>query len=127
MTLRRGLFLLLAGALLGGATYLPLRLYASSEPITRHAVPRAKSGGGVVQLCDGKTTAEIPNLKPGQKMSSGQARAVSNELMAKWREQHPGADWQMAANEAYAQPTGESSGQQGQAGAPVAAATPTIQ
>ena len=36
-------------------------------------------------LCDGKTSIEVKNLKPGQMMSRAQAQAVSDELMAKWK------------------------------------------
>ena len=45
---------------------------------------------------DGETSIEVPWLKPGQRMTNEQARAVSNSLMSKWRERHPNAEWQMA-------------------------------
>src|SRR5215469_6783203 len=96
MMIRRGLRLVSAGVLLGGALYVPLHLYAAPDPWPRHALPPAPAGGTVVGLCDGKTTIAIPWLKPGQRMSERQARAVSEALMKKWREQHPNAEWQTA-------------------------------
>src|SRR6516164_11244068 len=96
MTIRRGLLVISTSALLGGAVYVPLRLYAAPDPWARHALPPAQAGGTVVGLCDGKTSIEVPWLKPGQRMNQQQARAVSNALMANWRRQHPKAEWQMA-------------------------------
>jgi thiosulfate dehydrogenase len=96
MTIRRGLLAISACALLGGAVYVPLRLYAAPDPWPRHALPSAQAGGTVVGLCDGKTSIEVPWLKPGERMNEPQARAVSGALMAKWRRQHPKAEWQMA-------------------------------
>ena len=96
MTIRRGLLVISTSALLGGAVYVPLRLYAAPDPWARHALPPAQAGGTVVGLYDGKTLIEVPWLKPGQRMNQQQARAVSNALMANWRRQHPKAEWQMA-------------------------------
>jgi hypothetical protein len=90
------LLVISACALLGGAVYVPLRLYAAPDPWPGHALPPAQAGGTVVGLCDGKTSIEVPWLKPGQRMNQRQARAVSEALMAKWRERHPNAEWQTA-------------------------------
>ena len=77
---------------------LPMALNAQqSQPA--HPVPAAKDGGTVVMLCDGKTSVEIRNLKPGQQATEEQGRAVANELMAKWRKEHPDEYWQMAQAE----------------------------
>jgi len=95
MKIKRGLLAISVGTLLGGAIYLPLRLQAASEPPS-HFVPPPGAGGVVVGLCDGETSIEVPWLKPGQRMTNEQARAVSNSLMSKWRERHPNAEWQMA-------------------------------
>src|ERR1700756_1881722 len=82
MMMKRGLLAISVGTLLGGAIYLPLRLYAASEPASGHVLPPAESGGVVVGLCDGETSIEVPWLKPGQRLNEQQARAVSNALMA---------------------------------------------
>jgi thiosulfate dehydrogenase len=117
MMMKRGLLAISVGTLLGGAIYLPLRLYAASEPASGHVLPPAESGGVVVGLCDGETSIEVPWLKPGQRLNEQQARAVSNALMAKWRERHPNAEWQMAQAQ-----TRQPGAQQGHAGAPAQAA-----
>jgi hypothetical protein len=65
MTIRRGLLAISACALLGGAVYVPLHLYAAPDPWPRHTLPSAQDGGTVVGLCDGKTSIEVPWLKPG--------------------------------------------------------------
>jgi hypothetical protein len=107
MTIRRGLLAISACALLGGAVYVPLRLYAAPDPWPTHALPPAQAGGTVVGLCDGKTAIEVPGLRPGQPMNNRQARAVSAALMARWREEHPNAEWRMAmvqSNPPAAQP-----------------------
>jgi thiosulfate dehydrogenase len=77
----------------GGVSVLCLRLYAQSGT---HQLPAARNGGTVVMLCDGKTSIEVKGLKPGQMMSRGQAQIVSNALMAKWKEAHPGERWEVA-------------------------------
>ena len=96
MTIRRGLLVLSACALLGGAGSVPLRLYAAPDPWPSHALPPAATGGTVVGLCDGKTSIEVSWLQPGRRMSQPQARAVADALMAKWRERHPNAEWRTA-------------------------------
>ena len=117
MNMKRGLLAISAATLLGGAIYLPFRLYAASDPSPSHVLPPAESGGVVIGLCDGETSIEVPWLKPGQRMNEQQARAVSNALMDKWRERHPEAEWQMAQAQ-----TNQRGAQQSQAGAPAQAA-----
>jgi thiosulfate dehydrogenase len=73
-----------------------------------HPVPRAKNGGVVVMLCDGKTSIEVKDLKAGHQMSREQALAVTRELMAKWQREHPAEKWELA----------QESGPSGQIGAP---------
>jgi thiosulfate dehydrogenase/tetrathionate reductase SoxA/TsdA-like protein len=70
------------------------RSYA--QQATAHDVPAPQSGGTVVMLCDGKTSIEVKNLKPGQMMSRAQAQAVSDGLMAKWKREHAGERWEVA-------------------------------
>ena len=96
MTMRRGFLLISIGTLLGAAIYLPLRLQAASGQLPSHSLPPAEAGGVVVGLCDGETSIEVRWLKPGQRMTREQARAVSNALMAKWRQRHSNAEWQTA-------------------------------
>ncbi|HTR60074.1 MAG TPA: hypothetical protein VMH37_00155, partial [Candidatus Binataceae bacterium] len=74
---------------------LPMALNAQ-QSLPAHPVPAAKDGGTVVMLCDGKTSVEIRNLKPGQQATEEQGRAVANALMAKWQQEHPGEHWDMA-------------------------------
>jgi hypothetical protein len=50
-----------------------------AQQTATHDLPVAKAGGTVVMLCDGKTSIEVKNLKPGQTMSRAQAQAVSDE------------------------------------------------
>jgi len=47
------------------------RSYA--QQAAAHDVPAARSGT-VVMLCDGKTSIEVKDLKPGQTMSRARAR-----------------------------------------------------
>jgi hypothetical protein len=98
--------------MLSGAIYLPWRLHAAPDPLPSHALPTAEAGGVVVGLCDGKTSIEVPWLKPGRRITGEQAREVSRALMAKWREQQPDAKWQMAQ--------AQTTPRQGQAAAPAA-------
>ncbi len=82
-------------AILAAIVMLPVALRAQQQqPV--HPVPPAKDGGTVVMLCDGKTSVEVKNLKPGQQATEAQGREVANELMAKWQKEHPGEHWQMA-------------------------------
>ncbi len=96
-------------AVIGVAPYASLGLHAeetASSPT--HALPAAKNGGVVVMLCDGKTSIEVKDLKPGHQMSREQALVVTHELMAKWRREHPAQKWELA----------QGSGPSGQIGAP---------
>jgi len=92
------------------------RLHA--QQTVTHDVPVSKSGGTVVMLCDGKTSIEVKNLKPGEMMSRAQAQAVSDDLMAKWRRAHPGERWEVA----QASPANE-----GSMAAPAAAPSLSVQ
>ena len=61
-----------------------------------HDVPVSASGNLVVGLCDGKTSAEVPGVKPGQTLTRAQAQDVSDRLMNDWKAKNPGANWQEA-------------------------------
>src|SRR5947209_4114730 len=65
-----------------------------------HALPPAASGGTVVGLCDGDTSVEVKDVKPGTRMSRAKAQAVSDELMREWRRKHPEARWDEAIAQA---------------------------
>jgi cytochrome c len=67
-------------------------------------VPDSKNGGTVVMLCDGKTSVEVKDLKPGQSMTHAQAVAVTRELMAQWQREHPNEKWEMAQTGQSSQP-----------------------
>jgi thiosulfate dehydrogenase len=87
-----------AALALAGAALVP-RILRAEPAAPQHQTPTpAKPGGVVVMLCDGKTSVEIDNLKPGQQMSHAQALAVTRALMDKWQREHPGERWQMAAD-----------------------------
>lgn len=77
-----------------GLTVRGARLHA--QQTATHDVPAANGSGTVVMLCDGKTSIEVKNLKPGQMMSRAQAQAVSDGLMTTWRREHPGERWEVA-------------------------------
>ncbi len=100
MTSRRIVFLMLGTTIAAAPLAIRCaRSYAqqpADKPAVTHAVPAADNGGTVVMLCDGKTSIEIRNLKPGQTMSRAQAQAVSDGLMAKWQRAHPGERWEVA-------------------------------
>jgi thiosulfate dehydrogenase len=66
---------------------------AAADPPPPHALPKAKAGGTIVGLCDGQTSLEVTDLKPGETMSRARAQTVSDELMAAWRKKHPDAKW----------------------------------
>jgi thiosulfate dehydrogenase len=72
---------------------------ASAQALPAHNVPVAKDGV-VVELCDGKTSTVVKGLKPGQAMSRAQALAVTSQLMAQWRREHPDKKWEMAQADA---------------------------
>ncbi len=65
---------------------------AGGDEAPRHRLPAARHGGTVVGLCDGQTAIEI-DARPGTALSRDQAQAVSDRLMAQWKQQHPGARW----------------------------------
>jgi len=69
---------------------------ALAQQLPAHQTGEAKSGGVVVELCDGVTKTEVKGLKPGQAMTHAQALAVTHSLMAEWERKHPGEHWQMA-------------------------------
>ena len=99
------------GAVLFG-TLACAALALADEPGTpRHEQPAAKKGGMVVTLCDGQTSTEVEGLKPGQRMGRKQAQAVSDQLMAEWREKNPGAHWDEVMAQARQAPPPPSQGQ----------------
>jgi thiosulfate dehydrogenase len=69
------------------------RLFAEPSDVPHHVVPPSKSGNLVVGLCDGKTSAEMPGVKEGERPTRAQAQAVSDTLMAEWRRKNPNANW----------------------------------
>ncbi len=99
----------LAGAVAGALAMYAATQYRGTDAMTdtlaTHRVPAPKHGGTVVELCDGVTSMEVKNLKPGDPMTHQQAVAVTRQLMAKWQRKHPNAHWQMAANDAGTAPS----------------------
>jgi thiosulfate dehydrogenase len=92
-------------AALAAVAYAPRVLRAQQSPsMPVHQVPRAKDGGVVVMLCDGKTSMEVKGLKSGVAMSHAQAVEVTRQLMAKWQAEHPHEKWQMAQGDQSSQP-----------------------
>jgi len=116
MTSKRIVFLMLGTAI--AAASLIRSAHSHAQQTVTHDVPAANSGGTVVMLCDGKTSIEVKNLKPGQMMSRAQAQAVSDGLMTKWRREHPGERWEVA----QASPANE-----GSMAAPAAAPSLSVQ
>jgi len=53
---------------------------APAASLPRHDSPPSASGNLVVELCDGKTAAEIPGVKEGETPSREQAEAVELAL-----------------------------------------------
>jgi thiosulfate dehydrogenase len=84
-------------ALLGGADI------DGTAALPRHDAPETKNGNVVVALCDGKTSLEVPGLKPGETMNAEQARKVADELMLAWAKKNPGVKWEIAADAAKAE------------------------
>jgi cytochrome c5 len=64
---------------------------APSDAPAKTQQGESKDKGTTVELCDGKTTVEIP---PGTKKSRASGEAVADALMAQWRQQHPDAGWE---------------------------------
>jgi thiosulfate dehydrogenase len=116
---KRALFLVAATAIALGAVIAmrPASPHAQQTPV--HDVPNAAHSGTVVMLCDGKTSIEVKNLKPGHSMTRAEAQAVSDELMAKWRKANPDTYWEVA----QAASPGEASSPSGEY-SPSAAASP---
>jgi thiosulfate dehydrogenase len=92
----RRIVLLIFGTTIAGAPIAIRCARSYAQQAAAHDVPAARSGGTVVMLCDGKTSIEVKNLKPGQTMSRARAQAVSDELMNRWRQTHPGERWEVA-------------------------------
>jgi thiosulfate dehydrogenase len=93
-------------AILAGVAYAPqvLRAQQAHPSLPIHQLPRAKDGGVVVMLCDGKTSMEVKGLKTGESMNHAQAVEVTRELMAQWQREHPNEKWQMAQTDESSQP-----------------------
>lgn len=51
-----------------------------------------------VLLCDGETTVQVEGGAP---QSAEQGQQVANQLMAKWLEKNPGADWEVAVRKRH--------------------------
>jgi hypothetical protein len=79
MISRRIVLLMLGTAIAGAALAIRGARSYAQQAATTHDVPTAQSGGTVVMLCDGKTSIEVKNLKPGQMMSRARAQAVSDD------------------------------------------------
>ncbi|HVO31389.1 MAG TPA: cytochrome C [bacterium] len=92
MTRRTGISLLAAAVALGAVALAP-RLRAEDAKPPAHQLPPAARGGTVIGMCDGKTSIEVADLKPGQSLDPARAQQVSDQLMAAWREKNPGARW----------------------------------
>jgi thiosulfate dehydrogenase len=88
--------ILMLGATIAAAGLAIRSALSYAQQTATHDVPAAQAGGTVVMLCDGKTSIEVKNLQPGQMMSRAQAQAVSDELMAKWKGEHPADRWEVA-------------------------------
>src|SRR4029077_19115877 len=84
----RRIVLLMLGTAIAGAGLAIRGARSYAQQAAAHDVPAAQSGGTVVMLCDGKTSIEVKDLKPGQKLSRARAQAVSDELMDQWRRAH---------------------------------------
>ncbi len=83
-------------AIFAAVAYAPRLRAQQAPPLPVHQVPDSNSGGTVVMLCDGKTSVEVKDLKPGESMTHAQAVEVTRELMAQWQRRHPNEKWQMA-------------------------------
>jgi thiosulfate dehydrogenase len=81
-----------AMAILATAGGVAVAQNRTTNPV--HDVPPVSANGNlVVGLCDGKTTAEVPGVKPGQALTRTQAQDVSDRLMNEWKAKNPGALW----------------------------------
>jgi len=69
------------------------------EPSPPPAAEKAKKGDNTtVQLCDGKTTVDIP---AGMEKTRANGQAVADALMAQWRQKNPGGDWEAEVKRAH--------------------------
>ncbi len=91
-------------AIFAALVHAPRLRAQPAPPLPVHQVPDSKNGGTVVMLCDGKTSVEVKDLKPGQSMTHAQAVAVTRELMAQWQREHPNEKWEMAQTGQPSQP-----------------------
>jgi thiosulfate dehydrogenase len=91
-------------AIFAALVHAPRLRAQPAPPLPVHQVPDSKNGGTVVMLCDGKTSVEVKDLKPGQSMTHAQAAAVTRELMAQWQREHPNEKWEMAQTGQSSQP-----------------------
>ena len=97
--------ILTAALALAGAVAL-----AADTDVPRHKLPASKNGDLVVGMCDGKTSVEVPGVKPGQRLSPDQSQAVASQLMTEWRKKNPDARWDEATAVAQADTSGSSGG-----------------
>jgi len=88
MTKTSGLVLAALAVALGGGW-----LARSRAEAPHHVVPPSSDGNLVVGLCDGVTSAEVPGVKEGERLTHAQAQAVSDQLMEEWRRKNPRANW----------------------------------
>jgi hypothetical protein len=67
----------------------------ADDAAPKHAVPSSPNGDLVVALCDGTTSAVVKGKKPGEALTSAEAKKVSDELMEQWKKKNPqvGASW----------------------------------
>ena len=79
---RQGLRSMGGAALLfgGGAALLLTAAGALADPRPPHPAPAPRQGGVVVQLCDGQTSVEGKDAKPGQPPSSLIRRSPASRL-----------------------------------------------
>jgi thiosulfate dehydrogenase len=96
MISKHAFLLILVSSLASAALATSAIQSRAQQQLPVHNAPAPVHGGTVVMLCDGKTSVEIKDLKPGQKMSHAEAQAVADTLMAKWQREHPHEHWQMA-------------------------------
>ena len=116
----RRIVLLMFGTAIAGVPMAIRCARSYAQQAATHDVPAAQSGGTVVMLCDGKTSIEVKDFKPGEKMSRARAQAVSDKLMDQWHRAHPDEQWEVA-QAAPASPkssTATTSGTQAPAAAP---------
>ena len=92
MRTRTAVVLSIAGASLAVGGWLG----RSRADAPRHAVPASRDGNLVVTLCDGETSAEVPGVRPGERLPRDRAQALSDGLMAEWRRKNPEARWDVA-------------------------------